>query len=142
MRKMHKLIKDDAFKDWTELWKKWPKVMKNNIVLREMMANYTMDVIALSAFAIKIDTHNTGTTHKLHPFIENAQAFFRQNAKGCCILFLRQILCHHWWKRSAFQLFPKKTSTILSQPSVLFIYISLFMRNQLNNYLIIRSKQL
>ena len=50
------------------------------------MVNYTMDVIALCAFATKIDTHNTGT--ELHPFVKNSQVFFKPSPRFGIFFFL------------------------------------------------------
>ena len=54
--------------------------------IRKTMVNYTMDVIALCAFATKIDTHNTGT--ELHPFVKNSQVFFKPSPRFGIFFFL------------------------------------------------------
>lgn len=70
MRKMHKLI-EECIKRLDNHLEKIAKSDKNEIELRKVMTNYTMDVIALCAFATKIDTYSG----EVHPFVKNAQVF-------------------------------------------------------------------
>lgn len=52
----------------------------NEIDVRQVMVNYTMDVIAICAFATKIDTYNSGGEEQ-HPFLKNAQVFFKPSMR-------------------------------------------------------------
>ena len=127
MRKMHKLIKE-CVQRLDKVMEKVAKSDNNNIVLREMIGNYTMDVIALSAFAIKIDTHNTGA--KSHPFTENAQVFFRQTPRAA-LYFLVSNIMPSYVEKLGLSIVPKENfdyfeSAVSSLQSYLFYSVKTY----------------
>jgi cytochrome P450 family 3 subfamily A len=71
MRKMQPLIQD-CLKNLENVLINLSK-NKNEFSLRQVMVNYTMDVVASCAFGTKIDTHNDPN----NPFVKNASVFFR-----------------------------------------------------------------
>ena len=72
MRKMHPIIVDCVHRLDKVLEKRAQN--KEEIDLKKMMGNLTMDVIATCAFATKIDTHNE---EKSSDFVIHAQKVFR-----------------------------------------------------------------
>ena len=74
---MHDIIEDCV----TRLDKELERVVKSGkeLDIRKTMVNFTMDVIALCAFATKIQTHKTDT--ELHPLVKNAQIFFKPSLR-------------------------------------------------------------
>ncbi len=75
MRKMQPLM-EDCVKNLENVLINLSK-NKNEFNLREVMVNYTMDVIASCAFGAKIDTHNDPN----NPFVKNASVFFRPSIR-------------------------------------------------------------
>ena len=78
MKKMHKLIEECVERLDTALIK-IAKSDNKDVNIRDLMANYTMDVISYCAFATKIDTHNNDA--EVHPFVKNAQVFFKPSLR-------------------------------------------------------------
>jgi cytochrome P450 family 3 subfamily A len=72
MRKMQPLIQD-CLKNLENVLINLSKDKNNEFSLRQVMVNYTMDVVASCAFGTKIDTHNDPN----NPFVKNASVFFR-----------------------------------------------------------------
>ncbi len=73
MKKMHKLVEQCV----QSLDKKLENVAKNEkeIEMKKLMGDYTMDVIASCAFAMKTDTHNDPN----NPFVVNAIKIFNSS---------------------------------------------------------------
>ena len=71
---MHPLIEKCVERLENVLYKK-AKDINNEIELKQLMGNLTMDVIASCAFGTQIDTHNEPNNQ----FIKNAQKVFRGN---------------------------------------------------------------
>ena len=69
MRRMHVLVEECV----KRLDKFLEKTVNIEIDVRKVMQNYTMDVVAICAFATKIDTHTAGDDD--HPFVKNARVF-------------------------------------------------------------------
>jgi len=57
MKKMHSLVQE-CVKSLEKALDKTAKDSNNEVELKKLMGNYTMDVISLCAFATKIDSHN------------------------------------------------------------------------------------
>jgi cytochrome P450 len=82
MKRMHPLIEDCV--------KNLERVLeieannKNEIDLKKVMGNLTMDAIATCAFATKIDTHNDLN----NPFVKNAEKAFSGSLKTFLTLLI------------------------------------------------------
>jgi len=68
---MHKLV-EQCVKSVDQIFAKAAKE-HNEVEMKTLMGNYTMDVIATCAFGTKIDTYNDPN----NPFIKNAIQIFR-----------------------------------------------------------------
>ncbi len=75
MRKMHALV-EECVKSLENALTKVANDQNNEIELKKVMGNYTMDVIGLCAFATKIDSHNDSDS----PFVKNATKEFSGKA--------------------------------------------------------------
>lgn len=76
MRKMQPLI-EDCVKNLEKTLINFANDQNNEISIRQVMVNYTMDVIASCAFGTKIDTHNDPN----NPLVKNASVFFRPSVR-------------------------------------------------------------
>jgi hypothetical protein len=99
---MHKLI-DECI---TRLDSALQEVVNSGkeVNLRETMVNYTMDVIALTAFATKINAHISG--EEKHPFVKNSQVFFRPSLR-IISYFLLNATMPSLVKKTGFSFMPK-----------------------------------
>jgi cytochrome P450 family 3 subfamily A len=76
MRKMQPLM-EDCLKNLQNVLTNLSKDKNNELSLRQVMVNYTMDVVASCAFGTKIDTHNDQN----NLFVKNASVFFRPSIR-------------------------------------------------------------
>jgi hypothetical protein len=77
MRKMQILIKE-CVERLDKVLEEFANSDRNEIDIKKVFSNYTMDVIALCAFAIKLQSH-TGADE--HQFVTIASQFFRPSLR-------------------------------------------------------------
>ncbi len=68
---------EDCLKNLQNVLTNLSKDKNNELSLRQVMVNYTMDVVASCAFGTKIDTHNDQN----NLFVKNASVFFRPSIR-------------------------------------------------------------
>ncbi|CAG2120777.1 unnamed protein product, partial [Medioppia subpectinata] len=88
MRKMQILIKDCVERVDNKL-ETLANSENNEIDIKKVFVNYTMDVIALCAFATKLQSHSGAEEH---PFIHNASQFFRPTVRFGLFFILNQLM--------------------------------------------------